>query len=264
MSNIQLAPIASAMISHQGMKRQTNDDKVFASEELNLWILSDGVGGLKQGDQASEYTVNQVSKSIAKGDKLVTAIHSAHSVIKAYNKHEEEDRGATAVALHSIGDRFDVAWVGDSRAYLWNKHSNELTQLTEDHTLVQKLVNAGLLEPSEVKNHPKKHVITQCLGIENDHQLHIGLIQRDWQFGDVVLLASDGLYDEVSNEQMKKALNMPRDFQGKVEYLLELACQNGGSDNISLMLIGSPLAAKRVVKKQSLLSSIKSIFIKNN
>ncbi|GAA0204044.1 protein phosphatase 2C domain-containing protein [Kangiella japonica] len=251
--------IESAMMSHKGVARENNDDKVYGSSELGLWLLSDGVGGLKQGEQASLYTVKEIRKSIANGANLFNAVHSAHSVIKAYNRHEEEDRGATVVAVHSKEDSYDIAWVGDSRAYLWNEITGELSQLTEDHTLVQKLLNAGLIESTQVKHHPKRHVITQCLGIENDNQLHIGLLNREWDYGEHLLLASDGLYDELSRTELTGALRMPRDNQAKIEYMVSLACKNGGSDNVSVILISSPVKAPKKRKKKSFIDQIKKL-----
>lgn len=251
--------LESAMLSHKGVSRENNDDKVYGSSELGLWLLSDGVGGLKQGEQASLYTVKEIRKSIANGSNLFNAVHSAHSVIKAYNRHEEEDRGATVVAVYSKDEAYDIAWVGDSRAYLWNEVTGELTQLTEDHTLVQKLLNAGLLEPSQVKHHPKRHVITQCLGIENDHQLNIGFLSREWDYGEHLLLASDGLYDELSRTELIGALRMQRNNQAKVEYMVSLACKNGGSDNVSVILISSPIKKARKKKKKSFIEQIKEL-----
>lgn len=259
MSQQKMLNIDSAMLSHKGVYRDNNDDKVFGSSELNLWLLSDGVGGLQQGEQASLYTVNEIRKSIANGANLFNAVHSAHSVIKAYNRHEEEDRGATVVALHSRADSFDLAWVGDSRAYVWNEVNGELTQLTEDHTLVQKLLNAGLLEPSQAKHHPKRHVITQCLGIENDHQLDIGFLTREWDYGERILLASDGLYDELSRTELIGALRMQRDDQAKIEYMVSLACKNGGSDNVSVILISSPIKEPKKKQQKSFIDKIKEL-----
>ncbi|WP_223668546.1 PP2C family protein-serine/threonine phosphatase [Kangiella shandongensis] len=259
MSQQKTQRIASAMLSHKGVSRQNNDDKVYGSSELGLWLLSDGVGGLKQGEQASLYTVKEIRKSIIAGANLFNAVHSAHSVIKAYNRHEEQDRGATVVALHSKGDAYELAWVGDSRAYLWNEITGELTQLTEDHTLVQKLMNAGLLEPSQAKHHPKRHVITQCLGIENDHQLNIGFLTREWDYGEHILLASDGLYDELSRTELIGALRMQRDNQAKIEYMVSLACKNGGSDNVSVILLSSPVVEPKKPEKKSFIDQIKEL-----
>lgn len=259
MSQEEQINIESAMLSHKGVSRENNDDKVFGSSQLGLWLLSDGVGGLKQGEQASLYTVNEIQKSIANGSNLFNAVHSAHSVIKAYNKHEKEERGATVVALHSKADTYDLAWVGDSRAYLWNETTGEISQLTEDHTLVQKLLNAGLLEPSQVKHHPKRHVITQCLGIENNHQLDIGFLNREWDYGEHILLASDGLYDELSRTEVIGALKMQRDNQARVEYMVDLACKNGGSDNVSVILITSPVKKPKKKKQKSFIDKIKEL-----
>ncbi|WP_251359207.1 PP2C family serine/threonine-protein phosphatase [Kangiella sp. TOML190] len=241
MTHSNISKIDFAMLSHQGIERENNDDKVFASAEMGLWILSDGVGGLAQGEQASQFVVDEVSKSIGKGLNLDTAVHSAHSVIKAYNRHETEDRGATVVTLLNKGLSYDIAWVGDSRAYLWNSQKQTLSQLTEDHTLVQKLVNAGLLSVEDAKTHPKRHVITQCLGIEDQHQLNIGLLQRKWKFGETILMVSDGLYDELSDAEIGACLASSSNNQSKAERLIEYACKKGGKDNLSLILINSPV-----------------------
>lgn len=243
-----------AMISHQGVERETNDDKVFASPEIGLWILSDGVGGLAQGEQASQFVVDEISKSIGLGRTLQVAVHSAHSVIKAFNRHETEDRGATVVTLLNNKNHYQIAWVGDSRAYLWNKEDQTLQQLTEDHTLVQKLINAGLLDPNEAKDHPQRHVITQCLGVEDKHQLNIGLLEREWQFGESIIIVSDGVYEEISTQEFVHCLNQTYDQQSKVEQLIKTACENGGKDNLSIILIESPVKEKTKNKKASALS----------
>lgn len=244
-----------AMMSHQGVERHTNDDKVFASAELGLWILSDGVGGLAQGEQASQFVVDEISKSISLGQNLRTAVHSAHSVIKAYNKHETEDRGATVVTLLNQGENYQIAWVGDSRAYLWNSQEVTFKQLTQDHTLVQKLINAGLLDASEAKGHPQRHVITQCLGIEDQHQLDIGLLEDEWQFGDAILIVSDGLYEEVSEQEIISCLSGGGNHQAKIEQLVEKACANGGKDNLSLILVDSPVTEPKKQANNSLVGT---------
>lgn len=259
-SKVSNPKIKHAMMSHQGHERETNDDKVFASAELGLYILSDGVGGLAQGEQASQFVVDEISKSIGLGRNLKTAVHSAHSVIKAYNKHEAEDRGATVVAMLSNDNDYEIAWVGDTRAYCWNVLNQELTQLTEDHTLVQKLINAGLLNSEEAINHPKKHVITQCLGIEDQHQLDIGLLNNNWNYGDLIIIASDGLYEEVSNYEIQQCLKMPKDNQTKVEQLIDLACKNGGKDNLSLILVESPILEPVKSSNMDLVGIIKGWF----
>ncbi len=244
-------------MSHQGVERQTNDDKVFASAELGLWVLSDGVGGLAQGEQASQFVVDEINKSISLGRNLKTAVHSAHSVIKAYNRHETEDRGATVVTLLNKGETYEIAWVGDSRAYRWNSNESTLEQLTEDHTLVQKLINAGLLEAHEAKNHPKRHVITQCLGIEDQHQLDIGLLEREWDFGDVILIVSDGVYEEIPEAEIVQCLSQSTNNQAKIEQLVEKACENGGKDNLSLILIDSPIKEPKRQKKSGFSSLLR-------
>lgn len=236
-----MSKLCFAMMSHQGVERKTNDDKVFAAPEQNLWVLSDGVGGLAQGEQASQFVIDEVDKSIRKGLKLKSAVHSAHSVIKAYNNHEKEDRGATVVALQHFGTAYQIAWVGDSRAYLWSAEAQTLEQLTEDHTLVQKLINAGLLAPEKAHDHPQKHVITQCLGVENEHQLDIGLLQRDWQFSESVLICSDGLYEELTEEQMMACLNKHSDRQAAIKEMIDWACEHGGKDNLSVIIVDSPV-----------------------
>lgn len=256
MSEMNQPKLRYSMMSHQGVERETNDDKVFADAELGLWILSDGVGGLAQGEQASQFVIDEIQKSIGLGRNLKTAVHSAHSVIKAYNKHETEDRGATVVTLLSKGESYEVAWVGDSRAYLWNAADSSLTQLTEDHTLVQKLINAGLLDASEAKDHPKRHVITQCLGIEDQHQLDIGLLEREWQYGDAVLIVSDGLYEEVPEADITRCLSQARDNHAKIEQLVEMACENGGKDNLSLILIDSPVTEPKKQKKGDIMGQL--------
>jgi len=142
--------------------------------------------------------------------------------------------GTTIAALRLHAEGYEVAWVGDSRVYLWQK---ALRQVSHDHSLVQELVAAGTLDPAQAVRHPQRNVITQALGITAAEQLHIGMARGKLEPGMCFLLCSDGLTEEVDDTGIAGIVSR-RDLSAQecVEHLLLAALDGGGSDNVTAIL----------------------------
>ena len=133
--------------------------------------------------------------------------------------------------------------MGDSRAYLWEPLAGCLERVSQDHSLVERLVSAGLISEDEAKVHPQRHLITQCLGSKELAQLNVDEIRFHWQPEQVLMLCSDGLTEELSDKDMTTIFSEHSDIQNLADELLNRALNKGGQDNISFILLKSPLAA---------------------
>ena len=225
--------------THIGLVRQRNEDSYGMDEQKKLWLVADGLGGHDAGDVASQIAVEQILNHVRTGEDLETAITSAHSAIlqAADNGIGRPDMGTTAVALKIDGDAYEVAWVGDSRAYLWNGDS--LIQVSRDHTVVQELVDQGFLPAQQLKNHPYSNILNRTLGVTSDRSPQIERICGSLSGNEVFLLCSDGLTNELDDDVIHAVLSGPGDEQEKVDQLVELALSSGGSDNITAILVNT-------------------------
>ncbi len=244
-------------LSHTGKVRTNNEDAYACHPELGLWVVADGMGGHEAGEVASAIAINTITQQVRQGRDIVDAIQQAHADIlhHAHNGHGARGMGTTVVALHAQGSRYRVAWVGDSRAYLWtptSEHSGTLEQLTTDHSYVQMLVKAGAISQQEAASHREKNVITQCLGSLDAEHIHVETLEREWQPEQCLLLCSDGLSDELSAEQINTLLAAQNNLEAAAQALLNATLAQGGRDNITIALI-SPTARS----KNNLLDTLK-------
>ncbi|MDZ7924147.1 MAG: Stp1/IreP family PP2C-type Ser/Thr phosphatase [Marinagarivorans sp.] len=227
-----------------GLVRSNNEDALLVKPALRLWAVADGMGGHASGEVASEITNKVIEQGINNGLTLAEAIQQAHkSVIKeAQQNTEYAGMGSTVVAILSSGAQYQVAWVGDSRAYLWgrSKLGRQLEQLTTDHSYVQMLYQAGAITAKEMHCHPERNVITQCLGSEDLISVQVDTIDREWAKDDWVLLCSDGLTDVVNDQNICDVLSAHTKIDAAVDALIELAIANGGRDNISVLIVSKP------------------------
>lgn len=223
--------------SHIGLRRKVNEDSFCVVPKNNLWLVADGMGGHAAGDVASSLACKNVSELISCGCQPEDAIERVHQQIKKAG-NEDVDRyqmGTTLVMAKADSHFIEIYWVGDSRAYLLG--SEGLTQLTKDHSLVQKLLDNHLINEHQAKHHPKRNVISQCLGAANLDKLDIGKIRIEPQQGDQILLCSDGLHGELDLQQIETMLQSSQSPQQAVEQLIEQANKHGGSDNITAIAI---------------------------
>ncbi len=232
-------------ITDVGKERKLNQDYVFTSEipvgKLdNLFIVADGMGGHNAGDYASKYTVEIIVEEIEKS-KDPSPVKVLEKAIKRANAHIRKKSqesiglngmGTTVVAATIRDGQMCVANVGDSRLYVINE---EIRQITEDHSLVEEMVRMGGIRREQARSHPKKNIITRAIGAEDE--LEIDFFQVNLEKGDFVLMCSDGLTNMIEDEEIRMILQGQRDIVEKAEALVATANNNGGKDNIAVILI---------------------------
>jgi serine/threonine protein phosphatase PrpC len=224
--------------THPGLSRKRNEDSYLVAPELGLWIVADGMGGHQAGEVASSIVVRELFSSIKQGKALSIAIESVHREIQAAAAHGrgKQGMGSTVVALKLVGLRYEIGWVGDSRAYLWN---GRLQQLTKDHSYVQLMLDNGLINETEALTHPYRNVISRGLGVGGAEKNHVEVdtLSGTLNEGDSLLLCSDGLTKEISDQEIAKILLETGDNQSKVDHLIVAALAAGGRDNITVVLV---------------------------
>lgn len=233
-------------ITDIGRKRKVNQDYVYTSEKPvgilpNLFIVADGMGGHKAGDYASKVTVETMLREITESvsekpcEALGEAIVAANACVhKAAGENPEfEGMGTTVVAATCIGNELHVANVGDSRLYIINR--KEIKQITRDHSLVEEMVRMGGLDRDSARNHPDKNIITRAVGVSELVEPDFFSVRLDEE--DVILMCSDGLTNMLEDEEIRMLLCGARDIVEKAQELVKAANENGGKDNISVILV---------------------------
>jgi protein phosphatase len=238
-----------------GRLRSNNEDSFKLVPELNLFILSDGMGGEAHGEVASNIAVETVSAHCLEAAKkkdlpllgearpdvsdttnrLVSAVRMANTMIyESAQKHPaQRGMGATIVAIWVNGQRVSVAHVGDSRVYLLR--GTELQQLTQDHSLVAEQVRRGILTADQAEHSDMQSVLIRALGIEPEVQVDADeLLLME---GDILVLCSDGLSRMVPDLEIASTILTHSQIQQAAEKLVDLANENGGEDNISVVLV---------------------------
>ena len=226
---------------HVGQVRQVNQDQVLVQE--GLFAVADGMGGHRAGEVASEVAVDTIRTDFAEpsAERLVAAVQHANATVVSLAREDPDLRGmgttVSALALLHDGDRerLGVVNVGDSRCYLLRAESEELEQITEDHSLVATLVRQGQLTASEAATHPQRNILTRALGIDGT------VLVDSWELepvkGDRYLLCSDGLFNEVDDRTIASVLRRLADPDEAAAELVRLANEHGGRDNISVVLV---------------------------
>lgn len=227
-----------------GLLRSANQDSYFVDGEAGrFFIVADGMGGHAGGQEASQIAVEKISgylqeyweTDLPTPELLEQAILAANQEILAdQSSHPERGDMGTTVVL--IAFRHDGNWrahIGDSRLYCFRQ--GQLSQVTEDHTWVARALKTGDLEPEQIKTHPWRHVLFQCLGRQDLHQAEI--MALDVQQGDLFLLCSDGLTEEVEEKTMLTILKKESEPKAIAQALIDAAKEGGGSDNITVILV---------------------------
>lgn len=228
----------------KGAVRELNEDACLAEPELGLWLVADGMGGHSSGDVASGIARDTILSQVRDGQGLSDAIQAAHEEVlrEAGIREGSEGMGATVVSVLVEGTDYQVAWVGDSRAYLYD---GELNQITRDHSYVQDMVLSGAITSEEAGTHPSRHLLTRCLGVNPEDTFEVGLRRGRFVRGQEVLLCSDGLTDELSREEIAEILGRNGPIQERVDQLIDAAIQHGGKDNVTVVLLAAPADAPR-------------------
>ena len=232
--------------SETGFVRNENQDRMSGAEVPlgQLFIVADGMGGHKGGALAAELTIVGLQRHIAAASPDVAVEEIIRTAFKEVNANvhqkahsdnpETEGMGSTAVLLLISNDIARLAHVGDSRAYLYRK--KQLTQLTKDHTVVQKMVDAGMLTPEEAAKHPNASVLERAVGSKPGVEVEISPEMKIYN-GDAILLCSDGLSGYASDPEIAAILRSPATVQEVPERLVELALKKGGEDNVTVQFI---------------------------
>ena len=177
-------------------------------------------------------------REIRTGASLSQAIRVAdEEIIRASRRRNDSlPMGTTVVAARVQGPRFEVAWVGDSRVYLWR--DAKLAQLSQDHSYVQELIAKGALSVDQARSHPHRNVVTQALGVTDPDALNVETLSGELVPGTQLLLCSDGLTEEVDDAVIARVLaHTECSAQECVDGLVAAALDGGGSDNVTVILI---------------------------
>lgn len=252
-------------LTNVGRKRSHNEDSIGSDAGTGVAVLADGMGGYKAGEVASAIAVNMLLDDIRGGLKRIepgewdnetgisrrsqlvkSAIERANETIfqTAQSQPQCRGMGTTAVVTVFHEDRLTVAHVGDSRLY--RLRENHFEQVTSDHSLLQELVDKGFYTAEEAKRSLNKNLVTRALGID----LHVNPdVQEDVvKPGDIYLLCSDGLSDEVDDACIHETIKKHEDcIEEAAKTLVQLANEHGGQDNISVILARTrgPLSARK-------------------
>lgn len=247
--------IEVANISDTGLKRPHNEDSAVTDTALGLAVVADGMGGYKAGEVASaiaaQLILNEVRAGLANGNAnskvgdsglsratLVIRDAVAKANAEVFRTAQEvpqcQGMGTTVVVVFYHGDKVSIAHVGDSRVY--RLRGNEFKQITRDHSLIQELIDRGFFTPEEAAENTPKNLVTRALGIEQS--VEVDVQEQDRQAGEIYLLCSDGLNDMVDDEEIHLTLSKYSANLGEAATeLVRLANENGGKDNVSVVLV---------------------------
>jgi protein phosphatase len=220
-----------------GCVRQVNEDSFLARPDLGIWMVCDGMGGLDRGELASQMACETVCERIAQGDDVPFAIEYAHRLIRHHARVQlhRNGMGTTIVMLHIDKADKRIYWVGDSRAYQVSQ--TDIRQVTKDHSQVQEMIDAKVLSINDAKHHPHRHLITQSVGVEMQQSLQIGTASLDPRVPAQILLCSDGLSNELDEDEILGVFQRSASKEHVCADLIEAAKQKSGRDNITAMLI---------------------------
>ena len=227
--------------THVGLRRKINEDSVFAAPERGLWAVADGMGGHEAGEVASAMVVDALRCLPAAADidelagKAVEALTEVNrELIELANSSEVGRKGTigtTVVGLAIADGAFRCFWMGDSRAY--RLRDSRIERVSHDHSLVQNLVDAGMLKPEDAETHENANLITRAVGVSE--QVEVDIVGGDARPGDQFVLASDGLTRVVPDDELAAELVRSAPAQA-VDNLIEMVLARGAPDNVSIVI----------------------------
>jgi protein phosphatase len=237
-----------------GRVREHNEDTIASDLDVGLLVLADGMGGYNAGEVASGIAVKTITNLVREGlaredlgaiDRstgltrpsivLRDAITRANKIIyqTARSQAECEGMGTTVVAALFYDNRVSIAHVGDSRLY--RQRGSQIAQVTMDHSLLQELVDRGFYSPEEAQRAANKNYVTRALGVEP--QVEVEVQEQPVDKGDIYILCSDGLSDMVEDEDIRLTIStFGANLDTVAKQLIQLANENGGRDNVSVVL----------------------------
>jgi serine/threonine protein phosphatase PrpC len=231
---------SSTVRTDKGCVRSLNEDSVLDCPELGLWVVADGMGGHEAGDYASQQIVKNLSwarqsptlDGLARDVNALLQRVNTDLMFKAAESSPPRTIGSTVVALLASGAQFICLWAGDSRIYRFR--SGRLEQVTRDHSLVQQLVDAGVISAEEADEHPQANVITRAVGAADE--LDVEAVSGAVEPWDIFLLCSDGLTKMMTDAEIAHSLSQ-MNIVAAANELLEMTLARGARDNVSLILV---------------------------
>ena len=250
--------------THTGLLREHNEDAIASDRSIGLLLLADGMGGYKAGEVASEIAVLMIAAELTEAMRhpirynnlsagelpeakmMLDAVKKTNATIYQISLNEPQcaGMGTTLVVAIFTSNQLVVGHIGDSRLYRFRGRA--LTQLTEDHSLIQEQINAGLISLAQAESSTKKNLVTRALGVDETVELELQVV--DVLVGDVYLLCSDGLSDLVKDATIAKILDDANDDMTlAANQLIDTANNHGGYDNISVIIaqVNKPFTAKK-------------------
>jgi serine/threonine protein phosphatase PrpC len=259
----EVVDIVSGGVSDVGRVRTNNEDSYKILDSLHLFVLSDGMGGEAHGEVASALAVDTIVKFCTEGKedsrvtlvgatsdnfseltkRLQSAVQQANlNIYESAQKHQaQRGMGATVTAAWANDERLSIAHVGDSRAYLLR--TGNLQQLTNDHSLVAEQVRRGIITPQQAEESEMQSVLLRALGAHPDVEVdadEVGIFS-----GDVLLICSDGLTRMVTEPEIAGTLQAETDPAAAAQKLVDLANENGGLDNVTVIVARFQEASKQ-------------------
>lgn len=238
-----------------GQRRDHNEDAIASDDSMGFVVLADGMGGYKAGEVASEIAVLSITAELkeamlyqrpgqadislnkqAEAQLILDAVKNANEAIYNVSQSQPqcEGMGTTLVVGLFTNNKLLVGHIGDSRMY--RLRNQVITQITEDHSLLQEQIKSGLITAEQAKYSANKNLVTRALGI--DPEVELELNEYTVEVGDIYLLCSDGLSDLVDDDVIQSTLNMLSSHLAEAaQTLVQMANENGGNDNISVILV---------------------------
>ncbi len=235
--------IQSYMASDVGCVRAHNEDRCLVEEKAQVYAVADGMGGQAAGEVASSMLVEVLQSDLSLGglteeDLSKSVLHANEKILASAAAHPKyQGMGTTATVLHIKSGQALWAHVGDSRLYLYRHGS--LQQVTEDHSYVESLVREGKLTEEEARSHPQKNMLLRAVGVEKGLEVDKGSFPL--HEGDILLLATDGLMNMVSDQEIEKQLFCASEASPEggspAKELVRQALAAGGFDNVTVIVV---------------------------
>lgn len=228
----------SYAVSHPGNKRKFNQDAYFCHDQHGIWAIADGMGGHEAGDVASQTIIQSLANLAQSGAEnnslmnITSLLEDVNQQLFAQNQANDRMVGSTIALVQVDNNICHCLWVGDSRIYLYRQQ--QFAQISSDHSYVQQLVDNGEITAKQAKTHQKRNVLTRAIG--SAEELSFDTKNITVYANDKILICSDGLYSEVSTEEITAILEYSS-AQTACENLLNLCLSRQANDNVSFVLV---------------------------